>query len=155
MQQYKNLIDGEWVDSSDGKTFENRNPAQLDDILGEFPLATKADVERAIDAASAALPAWGNLPGPARGAILDKASRILEARMDEIATVLTREEGKTLTEAKGEVTRARDIFRYYAGEGWRAGGGCRRPWSTRREKSPLGSSSISSAKREKSSRIKK
>jgi len=122
MQPYKNLIDGEWVDSSDGKTFENRNPAQLDDILGEFPLATKADVERAIDAAAAALPAWGNLPGPARGAILDKASRILEARMDEIASVLTREEGKTLTEAKGEVTRARDIFRYYAGEGWRAGG---------------------------------
>jgi acyl-CoA reductase-like NAD-dependent aldehyde dehydrogenase len=122
MQNFKNLIDGEWVNSSDGKTFENRNPAKFDDILGTFPLATAGDVEHAIEAANAALPAWANLPGPTRGAILDKVSRILEARLDDIATVLTREEGKTLTEAKGEVTRARDIFRYYAGEGWRAGG---------------------------------
>ncbi len=122
MQNYKNLIDGEWVDSSDGKTFENRNPAKLDDVLGTFPLATVGDVERAIDAANAALPAWANMPAPNRGAILDKVSRILDARMGEIATVLTREEGKTLAEATGEVTRARDIFRYHSGEGWRAGG---------------------------------
>lgn len=122
MQNFKNLIDGEWVDSSDGKTFENRNPAKMDDVLGTFPLATASDVTLAIDAANAALPAWANLPGPARGAILDKVSRILEAKTDEIASILTREEGKTLTEAKGEVMRARDIFRYYAGEGWRAGG---------------------------------
>ncbi|CAN5848505.1 aldehyde dehydrogenase family protein [soil metagenome] len=122
MQTYKNLIDGEWVDSSDGKTFENRNPAKLDDVLGTFPLATVGDVERAIDAANAALPAWANMPAPNRGAILDKVSRILDARMGEIATVLTREEGKTLAEATGEVTRARDIFRYHSGEGWRAGG---------------------------------
>ncbi len=122
MQNYKNLIDGEWVDSSDGKTFENRNPAKSDDLLGTFPLATVGDVERAIDAANAALPAWANMPAPNRGAILDKVSRILDARMGEIATVLTREEGKTLAEATGEVTRARDIFRYHSGEGWRAGG---------------------------------
>ncbi|MDQ3248687.1 MAG: aldehyde dehydrogenase family protein, partial [Chloroflexota bacterium] len=122
MQDYKNYINGEWVASSDGKTFENRNPAKTDDVLGTFPLATQADVQQAIDAANAALPTWANLPGPARGAILDKVSRILEARLDDIATVLTREEGKTLTEARGEVTRARDIFRYYAGEGWRSGG---------------------------------
>ncbi|MCX6043660.1 MAG: aldehyde dehydrogenase family protein [Chloroflexi bacterium] len=122
MQNYKNFIDGEWVDSSDGKTFENRNPAKLDDVLGTFPLATVGDVERAIDAANAALPAWANMPAPNRGAILDKVSRILDARMGEIATVLTREEGKTLAEATGEVTRARDIFRYHSGEGWRAGG---------------------------------
>jgi len=122
MQNFKNLINGEWVPSSDGKTFENRNPAKLDDVLGTFPLATAGDVQAAIDAANAALPAWADMPGPARGAILDKASQILDARLGEIATVLTREEGKTLTEAKGEVMRARDIFRYYSGEGWRAGG---------------------------------
>lgn len=122
MQQFKNLIDGQWVASGSGATFENRNPAKLDDVIGHFPLATTAEVEQAIDAANAALPAWANLPPPARGAILDKASRVLEARADEIATALTREEGKTLTEAKGEVIRARDIFRYYAGEGWRNGG---------------------------------
>jgi 2,5-dioxopentanoate dehydrogenase len=122
MHQYKNLIDGQWIAASNGATFENRNPAKLEDVIGHFPLATAGDVEQAIDAANAALPAWANLPPPARGAILDKASRILEARADEIATALTREEGKTLAEAKGEVIRARDIFRYYAGEGWRNGG---------------------------------
>lgn len=122
MQNFKNFINGEWVPASDGKTFENRNPAKLDDVLGTFPLATASDVQAAIDAANAALPAWADMPGPARGAILDKASQILDARLGEIATVLTREEGKTLAEAKGEVMRARDIFRYHSGEGWRAGG---------------------------------
>ncbi|MFN8495241.1 MAG: aldehyde dehydrogenase family protein [Caldilineaceae bacterium] len=122
MQNFKNLINGEWVPSSDGKTFENRNPAKLDDVLGTFPLATAGDVQAAIDAANVALSAWADMPGPARGAILDKASQILDARLGEIAMILTREEGKTLAEAKGEVTRARDIFRYYSGEGWRAGG---------------------------------
>src|SRR5690606_35843774 len=76
----------------------------------------------AIEAARAALPDWANMPPPQRGAILEKASRIIEARADEFATVLTREEGKTKAEAMIEVTRARDIFRFYAGEGWRMGG---------------------------------
>jgi aldehyde dehydrogenase (NAD+) len=62
------------------------------------------------------------MPPPARGAILDKASRVIEARADEYAAILTREEGKTKAEAMIEVTRARDIFRFYAGEGWRMGG---------------------------------
>lgn len=122
MQMFKNLIDGVWTDAANGATFENRNPAHLDDVIGSFPLATKEDVERAIDAANAALPAWANMPPPARGVILDKASQIIDARQDELARALTREEGKTFTEAKGEVLRARDIFKYYAGEGWRVGG---------------------------------
>jgi aldehyde dehydrogenase (NAD+) len=122
MQRFKNLINGEWVDSASGATFVNENPAKHGDVIGEFPSATKEETRRAIEAARAAAPGWATLPPPARGAILDKASRILDARQDEYAEVLTREEGKTRAEALIEVTRARDIFRYYAGEGWRAGG---------------------------------
>ncbi|HXF61647.1 MAG TPA: aldehyde dehydrogenase family protein [Caldilineaceae bacterium] len=122
MQVFKNLIGGEWVDSSSGESFERENPAKHGDVIGTFPSSTKEDTRRAIEAAQAALRDWANMPPPARGAILDKASRIIEARMDEYAETLSREEGKTRAEALGEVTRARDIFRYYAGEGWRAGG---------------------------------
>ncbi|MBI1295506.1 aldehyde dehydrogenase family protein [bacterium] len=122
MNKFKNLIAGEWVDSSSGETFENRNPANYDEVLGTFPMGTEADVLRAIEAANDAKRGWADMPAPSRGAILDKASRIIEDRMDEFAEALTREEGKTFAEAKGEVTRARDIFRYYGGEGWRVGG---------------------------------
>jgi len=119
---YKNLIGGEWRAASSGDWFEDRNPAAMDDVVGVFPKASVEDARAAIGAARTALPGWANMPAPARGAILDKASQILAARLDEIAQALTREEGKTLAEAKGEVGRARDIFRYYSGEGWRSGG---------------------------------
>lgn len=122
MQNYKNLIDGQWVESSSGKTFEDTNPANPEEVLGTFPLATRDDTTRALKAARAALDGWSNTPGPNRGMILDKASQLINARLDEIATALTREEGKTLAEAKGEVMRARDIFRFFSGEGWRIGG---------------------------------
>jgi 2,5-dioxopentanoate dehydrogenase len=122
MQTFKNLIGGEWVDATNGATFENRNPAKIDEVIGLFPSATAEDVNRAVAAAKSALPAWANMPAPARGAILDKAGQILDARQKELAAILTREEGKTRAEATGEVLRARDIFKYYAGEGWRAGG---------------------------------
>jgi aldehyde dehydrogenase (NAD+) len=122
MQTFKNLIGGEWVEAADGATFKTTNPARLGEVLGAFPSATKEDTRHAIEAAREALPGWANTPPPARGAILDKASRLLEARADDIAKVLTQEEGKTRAEANVEVTRARDIFRFYAGEGWRMGG---------------------------------
>lgn len=118
---YPNLIGGTWKTSSD-VSLEDRNPANHDEIVGLFPMATLEDTKSAIDAARSAFPVWSRTPAPARGAILDKASQILTSRLDEIASALTREEGKTLAEAKGEVTRARDIFKYYAGEGWRYGG---------------------------------
>jgi aldehyde dehydrogenase (NAD+) len=122
MQAFKNLINGQWVEASSGATFENRNPAKTDEVIGTFPSATREDTQRAIDAARAALPKWASMPAPSRGAILDKASQIIAGRMDEMAAVLTREEGKTLAEAKGEAIRARDLLRYYGGEGWRIKG---------------------------------
>ncbi|MFZ1755327.1 MAG: aldehyde dehydrogenase family protein [Caldilineaceae bacterium] len=121
MTTYKNLIAGEWVESASGETFANHNPAN-GELLGHFPSATTEDTQRAIDAAKEALSGWANTPPPARAAILDKASKIIDRRGDEFAKALTREEGKTFAEARGEVNRARDIFHYYAGEGWRVGG---------------------------------
>ncbi len=122
MEAYSNLIGGEWVGASDHATFETRNPAHSDEVLGTFPSATSADSAQAVAAAAEAYPAWAATPAPARGAILFQAAELLTERLDAIAETLTREEGKTLAEATGEVTRARDILRYFGGEGWRHGG---------------------------------
>jgi len=122
VELFRNLIAGQWVDASDGATFPDTNPANPAETIGIFPSATSQDVRRAIDAARAALPGWAGTPSPARGEILDRASRIVDQRLDEFAAALTREEGKTLAESRAEVARARDIFHYYGGEGWRLGG---------------------------------
>lgn len=116
---FRNYIDGQWVD---GPTFENRNPANTDEIVGLFIRGSAADVERAAEAAAAAFPAWSALPGPARGNLLYKVADILDSRFESIAADMTREEGKTLPEAKGEVRRSINIFRYFAGEGSRMPG---------------------------------
>lgn len=121
IKSYSNLMDGTWK-TSIITPLEDRNPADYNEIIGLFPMETLDDTKSAIQAAGSALPVWSRTPALARGAILDKASQILTSRLIDIATVLTREEGKTLAEAKGEVTRARDIFKYYAGEGWRYSG---------------------------------
>ena len=122
MKAFKNLINGQWVDASNGTTFENFNPANTTEVIGAFPSATREDMRHAIAAAREAFPKWAGMPAPNRGAILDKASQIIAGRMDEMAAALTREEGKTLAEAKGEAIRARDLFRYFGGEGWRIKG---------------------------------
>ncbi len=116
---YDNYINGEWVS---GETFENRNPANTDEVVGLFVKGTPADVSRAVDAAQAALGAWSAMPAPARGNLLFKVAESLERRFDEISAEMTREEGKTLPESKGEVRRSINIFRYFAGEGSRMPG---------------------------------
>ncbi len=118
--QFANYIDGEWVASA--RTFENRNPANTDEIVGLFAKGTAADIDAAAKAAEAALPGWASMPAPARGNILYKAAEILEKKFDQLGAEMTREEGKTLPEAKGEVRRAINIFRYFGGEGSRLDG---------------------------------
>lgn len=118
-ESFRNYINGEWVE---GPTFENRNPANTDEVVGLFVKGTAADVRAATDAAAAALPAWANLPAPARANYLFKVADILDRKFDQLGAEMTREEGKTLPEAKGEVRRAINIFRYFAGEGARLPG---------------------------------
>ena len=118
-ETFRNYINGEWVD---GSTFENRNPANTDEVVGLFVKGTAADVDRAADAAQAAFAKWSAMPGPARGAFLFKVADILEKKFDQLGEEMCREEGKTLPEAKGEVRRAINIFRYFGSEGSRLPG---------------------------------
>ena len=117
---YPNYIDGEWVTSD--RIFENRNPADADDCVGIFCKANQADVNVAAEAAREAFRSWSGLTGPARGAYLFKVAEILERNLDALAREMTREEGKTLPEAKGETMRSINIFRYFGGEGSRIPG---------------------------------
>ena len=117
---YRNYIAGQWVECESKKTFPNINPANTDETVGLFQSSVAEDAQAACDAAAKAQPAWAALPAPRRGEYLFKAAEILESRLDKLGEEMTREEGKTLPEAKGEVKRAINIFRYFGGEGARA-----------------------------------
>jgi aldehyde dehydrogenase (NAD+) len=117
---FGNYINGEWTTA--GATFENRNPANTAELVGNFVKGTAEDLAAAAAAAAEALPAWSATSGPARGNLLYKAADILDKNFESIAAEMTREEGKTLPEAKGEVRRSINIFRYFAGEGSRLPG---------------------------------
>jgi alpha-ketoglutaric semialdehyde dehydrogenase len=117
-----NYIDGQWVESRSEHSIERRNPADLRDLIGRAPLSRREEVHEAVEAASRALPAWRDTPAPARGKILLRAARLLEEQKDEVARLLTREEGKTLAESAGEVQRSVNILEYTAGEGRRLTG---------------------------------
>jgi aldehyde dehydrogenase (NAD+) len=117
---YPNYINGEWVAAA--QTFENRNPADTTELVGRFARGAAQDIANAAEAAQCAFAAWSSLTGPARGNYLFKAAEILDSRFDKLGEEMTREEGKTLPEAKGEVRRAINIFRYFAGEGSRLPG---------------------------------
>ena len=116
---YRNYIAGQWVESKSGKTFPNTNPANTTEIVGHFQASGAEDTLEACEAAAKAQAAWSATPAPRRGEYLFKAAELLESRLAKVSEEMTREEGKTLPEAKGEVKRAINILRYFGGEGAR------------------------------------
>jgi alpha-ketoglutaric semialdehyde dehydrogenase len=109
-----NLIDGQWCDAGDAMpTF---NPSDLDEQVGSYAQAGVAEAEEAIAAARRAQPGWARFNMQARADILRRTGDLLLARATEIGTLLSREEGKVLKEGVGEVTRAAQVFHFYAGE---------------------------------------
>ncbi|MBV8219857.1 MAG: aldehyde dehydrogenase family protein [Solirubrobacterales bacterium] len=114
-----NFVAGKWTASHGGRTYQRHNPWRPSEVVGEFPSSSADDVDAAVAAASDALPAWSALPAAQRGAILTRAAAAIESRVEDIAQDMTREMGKPLRESRLEAARAAQIFRFFAGEGWR------------------------------------
>jgi aldehyde dehydrogenase (NAD+) len=119
VERYLNCIGGDWVPAESGEFFENRNPADANDLVGLFPKSTSVDVDRAVKAAEDAFDAWRLTPAPKRGEILYRLGRILQDRKEEIARLMTREMGKIIKETRGDVQEGIDTAFYAAGEGRR------------------------------------
>lgn len=117
MLKLKNFINGEWTDSLSSQFSPNRNPADLNDILCQTPRSTEQETNAAIEAAREAFQGWKETPPPQRGRILFVAMKLLQDQAEELAVTLTREEGKTLRDARGEVQRAINVLEFTAGEG--------------------------------------
>src|SRR5512140_2221053 len=122
MDTYKNFIGGKWVESSSSKIVNNVNPADTDDIIGSGRQATREEARSAVEAASEAFRGWRATPAPARGKIVAKAARLMEDAKEELAGILTREEGKTLGESRGELQRSINVAEFCAGESRRMNG---------------------------------
>jgi acyl-CoA reductase-like NAD-dependent aldehyde dehydrogenase len=118
-REYKNYIDGEWVSSSTGQTFENRNPANEEDLIGTFQESNESDLNAAVDAAQRAYEGWRLTPAPRRAEVLYRVGDILKRDKEKIAREMTREMGKVLEETKGDVQEAIDMAFLAAGEGRR------------------------------------
>ncbi len=120
-QTFHNFIGGRWVPARSGRTFANSNPAN-GEVLGEFPASAPEDVNDAVEAAARAYPAWRLTPAPRRAEILLRAGEIMRARKQELARAMTREMGKVLAEAGGDVQEGIDMAFHAAGEGRRLHG---------------------------------
>ncbi len=116
---FKNFIHGEWVAAKNGKTHLNHNPANSEEVIGEFPLSTQADVDAAVDSALEAYKSWRLVPAPKRAEILFRGAELLLKRKEDFSRDMTREMGKVFDEARGDVQEAIDMTYYMAGEGRR------------------------------------
>jgi acyl-CoA reductase-like NAD-dependent aldehyde dehydrogenase len=121
-ERFKNLIDGRWVDSANGTTFDDVNPANKTDVVGSFPRSDHRDIDRAVEAARSRVTDWSRLSSFQRGEVLYRAARILEERAEQLAAVIVRETGKVLAESDAELRDALAMLRAIAGEASRLGG---------------------------------
>ncbi|WP_135305535.1 2,5-dioxovalerate dehydrogenase [Haloarcula amylovorans] len=145
-EEYGNYVSGEWTESESAETFDVLNPANTNEVVARFQQSSTADTEVAIKAAVDAQKKWANTPGPERGSVLQDASQILAERKTETTELLVREEGKTRSEAAGEVQRAIDIFAYYSQKSMDLGGVVKSPSGREKElytkSEPLGTVGI-------------
>ncbi len=116
---YKNFINGEWVESKTGETFENRNPANIDELVGVFQKSSEDDVNDAVAAAKEAYKKWRLVPAPKRAELVMKFTDRLVKEKEEFSQQMTREMGKVIKETRGDVQEAIDMGYYMAGEGRR------------------------------------
>src|SRR5215467_2336196 len=121
-QTCRNFINGRWVESSSSRASERRNPANLDEVVGFAPLSTREETRDAIAAARTAFPAWRDTPAPVRSRAIAKAALLMDQQRDDLARLMTREEGKTLKDSLGEVQKSINILEFMAGEGRRIAG---------------------------------
>ncbi|HEX7347042.1 MAG TPA: aldehyde dehydrogenase family protein, partial [Candidatus Limnocylindrales bacterium] len=119
---FHQFIAGEWCESTSGETFESHNPADHRDVVGRFQKGTKADVAMAVSAAWAARPMWQRTPAPKRGEILYRFGQLMADNKERLARAMTREMGKVIAEARGDVQEGIDIAFLMAGEGRRMHG---------------------------------
>lgn len=122
MTIYHNFINGEWTESASEKTVRNINPANTSDIIGTIKLSTRDEARKAVESAYNAFRDWKNTPAPTRGRIIAKFARLLEDNKEELSKILTREEGKTLAESRGELSRSINVAEFCAGEARRLNG---------------------------------
>ena len=119
IKRFQNFIGGRWLDSEYGNSYTVKNPAFKNVILGTAQSSETIDAINAIESAHEALPGWAETPAPQRGTIIYRAFELLRNRQAEFAKTITQEEGKSLTDALGEVKRSMNIIEYAAGEGRR------------------------------------
>jgi acyl-CoA reductase-like NAD-dependent aldehyde dehydrogenase len=122
MTVYRNYIGGAWAESASEQTAPNLNPANTDDVLGTVRLSTREEARRAVESAAEAFRGWRATPAPQRGRIVARAARLMEDDRENLARLLTQEEGKTVAESRGEVQRAINVAEFCAGESRRMNG---------------------------------
>ncbi|OPX18112.1 aldehyde dehydrogenase [candidate division WOR-3 bacterium 4484_100] len=117
MKEYKNFIDGKLLPSKSGRTFENRNPANWDEVIGVFPKSTAEDVAQAIESAKRAYKKWRQIPWPKRSEIMRRVAEIMIQKKEELARLMTREMGKVIKETRGDVQEGIDTALYASIQG--------------------------------------